>query len=95
MEETLARIWAEVLGVERIGIHDDFFDLGGHSLMATSMISRVRTEIGIEMPLQSIFEAPTLEAFAERILVMHFLSEHSNKPPDAVRHDDEYEEGVI
>src|SRR5262249_48330502 len=95
MEEMLVRVWAEVLRVERIGVHDNFFDLGGHSLIATSMISRVRSEIGIEMPLQSVFEAPTLEAFAGRILVMHLLSEQTNKLPDTVQHDDEYEEGII
>jgi acyl-coenzyme A synthetase/AMP-(fatty) acid ligase/acyl carrier protein len=95
MEEMLVRVWAEALRVERIGVHDNFFDLGGHSLIATSMISRVRSEIGIEMPLQSVFEAPTLEAFAERILVMHLLSGQTNKLPDTARHDDEYEEGII
>src|SRR5262249_13794149 len=95
MEEMVARIWAEALRVERVGVHDNFFDLGGHSLMATSMISRVRSEIGIGMPLQSVFEAPTLEAFAERIHVMRLLSEQSNDPPDTVRHDDECEEGII
>jgi acyl carrier protein len=81
--------------VERIGARDNFFELGGHSLMATSMISRVRSEIGIEMPLQSIFEAPTLEAFAERILARHLLSRPPTELPDPVRHGDEYEEGII
>jgi acyl-CoA synthetase (AMP-forming)/AMP-acid ligase II/acyl carrier protein len=95
MEEMLARVWGEVLRVERIGARDNCFELGGQSLMATSMISRVRSEIGIEMPLQSIFEAPTLEAFAERILARHLLSRPPTELPDPVRHGDEYEEGII
>jgi amino acid adenylation domain-containing protein/non-ribosomal peptide synthase protein (TIGR01720 family) len=64
VEELLAGIWAGVLGVERIGIHDNFFELGGHSLLATQVISRVRESFKVELPLRSLFEAPTLSGFA-------------------------------
>jgi acyl carrier protein len=66
-EEVLAGIWAEVLRRERVGAHDDFFALGGHSLMATQVVSRVRDRLGAEVPLRELFEASTLEGFARRV----------------------------
>ena len=61
-EEVLAGIWAELLGAARVGAEDDFFALGGHSLMATQVISRVRQAFGVELPLRDLFEAPVLGA---------------------------------
>ncbi|WP_186032347.1 condensation domain-containing protein, partial [Burkholderia gladioli] len=66
-EQTLARIWAEVLGVDRVGVLDDFFDLGGHSLLATRVISRMRDAFGIDLPLRLLFEAPRVEELAARV----------------------------
>ncbi|MET0395249.1 MAG: non-ribosomal peptide synthase/polyketide synthase, partial [Longimicrobiaceae bacterium] len=66
-EEVLAGIWAEVLGVDGIGAGDDFFALGGHSLLATRVMARVREAFGVEVPLRSLFELPTVGALAERI----------------------------
>jgi amino acid adenylation domain-containing protein len=69
VEEMLEAIWAEVLTLDRIGIHDNFFsDLGGHSLLATQIISRVREAFQIELPLQRIFEEPTIAGLGQAIL---------------------------
>ncbi len=66
-EELLAGVWAEVLGVPRVGVSDDFFALGGHSLLGTQVLARLRELLGIELPLRLIFEHPTVAAFAAEI----------------------------
>ena len=66
-EDILAGIWERVLGVEHIGRDDNFFSLGGYSLLATRIISRIRESFQIELPVRSIFELPVLAELAERI----------------------------
>ncbi len=66
-EEILAAIWREVLWLERVSREEDFFDLGGHSLLAVQVLARIRESLGVELPVRSVFEAPTLAALAARI----------------------------
>ncbi len=64
LEITLAGIWKELLGLEQISINDNFFELGGHSLLAMRMISLIRKELQVELPIKALFAHPTIEGFA-------------------------------
>ena len=67
-EEELAEIWRELLGVDRVGVHDHFFDLGGHSLLAIQVLSRVREVFAVDVPLSALFEdAPNVGNLARTI----------------------------
>jgi amino acid adenylation domain-containing protein len=67
IEEMVADIWREVLGIGQIGIHDNFFNLGGHSLAASQVASRIRESLRVDLPLRDIFEAPDIARLAKRI----------------------------
>ncbi|HEY7767649.1 amino acid adenylation domain-containing protein, partial [Longimicrobium sp.] len=67
-EEALAEIWAELLGVERVGRHDDSFHLGGNSLLATRLVLRIRREMDVELPVSDVFEKPGLALLAQQLL---------------------------
>jgi surfactin family lipopeptide synthetase B/lichenysin synthetase B len=67
IQEELARIWQDVLRVDRVGIDDDFFALGGHSMLALSMLGRVQAALGADMALGAVFERPTIRALAEAV----------------------------
>jgi acyl carrier protein len=66
-EELVARIWSQLLGVERVGAQDNFFELGGHSLLATRVLSRVREAFHVKINLRVIFEAPTVAGLAQLV----------------------------
>lgn len=67
IELTLVEIWSEILGTDTIGICDNFFDLGGHSLKVTVMISKIFKELEVELPLREVFEHPTIQEIAQYI----------------------------
>ncbi len=73
-EEALAAIWLDLLKLDRVGIHDDFFDLGGQSLMAIQTVSRIRDRFGVDMPLRNLFERPTIAGLAEIVDQLSSLS---------------------
>ena len=66
-ETDIAAIWCEILEIKTIGIHDNFFDWGGHSLLATRIVARISQLIGLEFPLRTLFEAPTIAEMASII----------------------------
>jgi len=75
VEEMLCDIWGEVLGVAGIGVTDNFFEVGGHSLKATQVISRIRESFQVELPLRRIFEAPTIEGLTVAMAKILFSEE--------------------
>ncbi|WP_156438606.1 non-ribosomal peptide synthetase, partial [Bradyrhizobium valentinum] len=70
IETALAEIWAELLGVERVGRRDHFFELGGHSLLAVQLLSRLSRAVGVELPLTRLFAKPVLADLAESVVEM-------------------------
>ena len=81
MEKAIAAIWSEVLAVERVGIHDDFFLLGGHSLMAVQVITRIRETLNVETPLKRLFASPTLAEFAATVAALPKIKSENALPP--------------
>ncbi|WP_457812474.1 amino acid adenylation domain-containing protein [Sinorhizobium meliloti] len=64
VEIALARLWSEILQVDKVGVKDNFFELGGHSLLATRVVSWIRDEFGVDLPVRLMFDNPTVEALA-------------------------------
>jgi acyl carrier protein len=68
VETQVAAIWAEVMDLEQVGLHDNFLELGGHSLQATQIIARVIRTLRVELPVQALFNAPTVTEMAMLII---------------------------
>jgi acyl carrier protein len=64
VEQTTAQIWGRLFGIERIGVHDDFFQLGGNSLLAIQLVAQLRKAFAVELPLSKLFESPTIAGLA-------------------------------
>ena len=67
LEAAIARLWGEVLGDEDISVTDNFFEIGGNSLVAVQLIALVRREFGVRLPMRSLFEQPTVEGAAAKV----------------------------
>jgi amino acid adenylation domain-containing protein len=87
LELSIAGVWREMLNTEEIGIHDNFFELGGHSLLATRLISHVRKMFGVELPLRSIFETPTIAGLAEQIKTILWAASGSSDQSNSDRQE--------
>ncbi|WP_262706388.1 MULTISPECIES: amino acid adenylation domain-containing protein, partial [Streptomyces] len=87
VEELLCGLFAEVLGVERVGVEEGFFDLGGHSLLATRLVSRVRSELGVELPVGVVFETPTVAGLSRK-LAGNAEGQAGRERPELVRCDE-------
>jgi acyl carrier protein len=73
IEQKVADVWRQVLGIQQVGVHDIFFDLGGHSLLVTQVIGRLREAFQIDLPLSKLFDAPTVSGLAE--IIAHIRDE--------------------
>jgi acyl carrier protein len=66
-EEKLTQIWREVLSIDQVGVEDNFFDIGGHSLIVIQVIARIRKVLDVEVPFRTLFEEPTIAALADQV----------------------------
>jgi hypothetical protein len=95
VEEALCVIWGDVLKLDRVGVTDNFFELGGHSLLATRAIARLRDVFEIELPLRTLFEAPTIRSLATQLELVSWAAQPRapNLTPNLAELD--LEEGVV
>jgi acyl carrier protein len=92
IEASMAAAWCEVLGVAQVGIHDDFFELGGHSLLVTKVASRLKEVLGLELPLRTLFEVPTIAGLAE---IIGTLLPSSSEAAVGTGDQEDFEEGSL
>ncbi len=80
VQQKVARIWADLLGVEKVGIQDNFFDLGGHSLLAIQVVTRIKAEMSSEVSVATLFEGPTVESLSR------LIGQEGEAPPQGFEH---------
>ncbi|OUC11649.1 MAG: non-ribosomal peptide synthetase [Alkalinema sp. CACIAM 70d] len=93
VEQTIAEIWANVLSLDRVGIHDNFFELGGYSLLAIQIVSRLRPALQVEIPLPSLFDLPTVAELANRVEALRWATQSGNA--SIADGAEDYEEGEL
>ena len=84
IEQAVTNVWQEMLGIDGLGVHDNFFDLGGNSLIGLKVISRLKKQLGVAIPVVALFEGPTVSALAKVI---------SSKPEDAPSYEENRSRG--
>jgi hypothetical protein len=94
-EMTVAHLWQELLSVPNIGLHDNFFRLGGHSLLVTQLIARLRSSFPVHLPLNIVFEKPTVYALAEHIDTLLWATQSSDPSSSDTSDEDAREEFEI
>jgi len=82
LESTVLTIWQQILGIERLGVHDNFFDLGRHSLFGLRMITAVKKALQIDLPIMALFEGPTVSALCQRIEEKQFVMSNLQESQD-------------
>ena len=80
VQQKIARIWADLLGLEKVGIQDNFFDLGGHSLLAIQVVTRIKAEMNAELSVATLFEGPTVESLSR------LIGQEGEAPPQGFEH---------
>jgi non-ribosomal peptide synthetase component F len=85
IEELVAAAWCDVLGLSQVGMESNFFEIGGHSLVANQLISRLRAVLGVEVPLRAVFEEPTVAGLARQVEQVLRKRERINVPPLVAR----------
>jgi acyl carrier protein len=95
VERTVAAIWAEVLKLDRVSIDDKFFELGGHSLLATRVMMRLREALNVEVPVRTLFEAPTVRELSKMIDTIKLVSYHQPSPAAGDASGQQRETGTI
>ncbi|MFD6291566.1 amino acid adenylation domain-containing protein [Streptomyces sp. NPDC060205] len=93
-EEGLARLWSEVLGVDRVGATDNFFELGGHSLLATQVTSRIREAFELDVPLSALFDHPTVRGLAAVVEELIWYEIDHMPEDEVVQSLDSYAQGL-
>jgi acyl-CoA synthetase (AMP-forming)/AMP-acid ligase II len=93
IEEKLARIWSDLLGVAQVGIHDNFFYLGGHSLVATQLISRIQKSFHLKLPLRYLFDKPTIAELA--VLISQTLGDQSTPQTIPIKRIDQLDDDQL
>lgn len=87
LEAFLAELWIQLLGRNSVSIHDNFFELGGHSLLATQLVSRIRDQFQVELPLRCVFETPTIAELAKAIELLREETELAVSTPQIYQKD--------
>lgn len=92
VERVIAEIWEDLLGIEQVGIHDNFYDLGGHSLLGTRVLSRLRDVFQVELTIRAVLESPTIAGLAEVLTsALEGNSQHAVRPIEKLDRGDTQE----